>query len=62
VPTVCVHACGDTTVPISLSEAYVAAAGPGAQLVRYEGGHLEHLDPGSEAVAALHVALARLRP
>ena len=62
VPTVCVHGTGDTTVPISLSEAYVAAAGPGAELVSYDGGHFEHLDPTSEAVAALHGALARLRP
>ena len=62
VPTLCVHAPGDDRVPIALSEAYVAAAGPEAELVRCEGGHFEHLDPTSEAVAVLHAALARLRP
>jgi acetyl esterase/lipase len=59
VPTLCVHAPGDDRVPIALSEAYVAAAGPDAELVRYEGGHFEHLDPTSEAVTVLHAALAR---
>ena len=61
VPTVCVHAPGDDRVPISQSEAYVAAAGAAARLVRVPGGHFEHLDPSSEAVEALRQELAGLR-
>lgn len=57
VPTVCLHAPGDDTVPLSQSEAYVAAAAPDARLVRVPGGHDEHLDPASEAVAALRDTL-----
>lgn len=57
VPTVCLHAPGDDRVPIALSEAYVAAGGPHAQLVRVPGAHFEHLDPSSEAIAALHAVL-----
>ena len=53
VPTVCVHAAGDDLVPISQSETYVAAAGPTASLVRFDGGHFEHLDPSSAACSAL---------
>lgn len=61
VPTLCVHAERDDRVPISSSEAYVAAAGADARLVRVAGGHFEHLDPGSEAVQVLRVALEELR-
>lgn len=57
VATVCVHAPGDEVVPISQSEAYVAAAGPVARLVRVPGGHFEHLDPAAEAVVAVRTAL-----
>ncbi len=60
VPTVCVHAPGDDLVPISQSETYVAAAGSDASLVRFEGGHFEHLDPTSAACEALREALERL--
>ena len=58
VRTVCVHAPGDDLVPISQSEKYVAAAGSDASLVRFEGGHFEHLDPASTACQAMRDALA----
>ena len=58
VPTTCVHAAGDDLVPISQSEEYVAAAGADARLVRVPGAHFEHLDPASEACAAMREALA----
>ncbi len=60
VPTVLVHGVDDEIVPISQSERYLAAAlavGAAARLVRVPGGHFEHLDPRSEAVAALRTAL-----
>jgi acetyl esterase/lipase len=60
VPTVCVHGEADDVVPISLSEAYVAAAGGAARLVRLSGGHMEHVEPTSAEVAALREALALL--
>lgn len=58
VPTLCVHAPGDDLVPLSQSEAYVAAAGGQARLVTFEGGHFEHLDPDSRACALMREALA----
>jgi acetyl esterase/lipase len=58
VPTTCVHGVDDEDVPLSQSESYVAAAGDGARLVRFDGGHDEHLDPDSEACAAMRAALA----
>jgi acetyl esterase/lipase len=58
VPTVCVHAPGDDIVPIRQSEKYVAAAGGQARLVRFDGGHFEHLDPAAQACAAMRDALA----
>lgn len=63
VPSVLVHAPGDELVPIGQSETYVAAAtaaGDDSRLVRVEGGHFEHLDPSSAAVAALRDALEGL--
>lgn len=60
VPTVLVHADGDDRVPISQSEGYVRAAldaGDDSRLVRSTGGHFEHLDPQSAAVAAVREAL-----
>jgi acetyl esterase/lipase len=59
VPTTIVHGVGDDVVPISQSEDYVAAC-PGTALVRVPGGHFTHLDPSSEACAALRRALAVL--
>ena len=56
-PTTCVHGEHDEDVPLSQSQTYVAAAGSGARLVRFDGGHDEHLDPGSEACAAMRAAL-----
>ena len=58
VPTTCVHGVHDEDVPLSQSETYVAAAGGAARLVRFDGGHDEHLDPASEACAAMRAALA----
>lgn len=55
----CVHAAGDDLVPISQSETYVSAAGPGARLVTFPGSHFEHLDPASEACALMRDALRR---
>jgi acetyl esterase/lipase len=63
VPTVCIHGTADDVVPLSQSEAYVAAAtavGGDARLVRVPGGHFEHLDPTSQAVDALLDALRGL--
>ena len=53
-----VHAAGDDLVPISQSEEYVAAAGADARLVCVPGANFEHLDPASEAGAAMREALA----
>jgi len=58
VPTTCVHGEHDEDVPLSQSETYVAAAGPGTRLVRFDGGHDEHLNPDSGACVALRAALA----
>ena len=55
--TVLLHAADDDAVPLSQSETYAAASQ--AQLVVVPGGHYEHLDPRSDAIAAL---LAELRP
>ena len=52
VPVWCVHAEDDTTVPISQSESYVAAAtaaGAEAQVVRVDGDHFVVIDPTSPA-------------
>lgn len=54
VPVWCVHGGADVVVPISQSEAYVAAAtaaGATAELVRVEGDHFAVVDPGSAAWA-----------
>ena len=59
VPVVLVHSAADDLVPISQSEDY-AAADPQAELVRVEGDHFAHLEPGSPAIAALLAALERL--
>jgi acetyl esterase/lipase len=50
VPVWCVHGAGDTTVPISQSEAYLAAAaaaGAQAELVRVDGDHFVVVEPGA---------------
>ena len=63
VRSVLVHADGDDLVPIIQSTAYVkaaTAAGDDCRLVRFDGGHFEHLDPASAAVAALREALGPL--
>ncbi|WP_344734088.1 alpha/beta hydrolase [Nocardioides fonticola] len=54
VPVWCVHGTDDTIVPISQSEAYVAAAtdaGGTAELVRVDGDHFVVIDPDSAAWA-----------
>lgn len=56
VPTLCVHGRTDGTVPISQSEAWVAAAraaGDEAEIVAYAGGHFEVLDPCHESWQAV---------
>ena len=61
--TVLVHGARDRTVPLSQSQDYLAAAtarGGDARLVTVPGGHFTHLDPRSEACAALREALATL--
>ncbi|MEO6205449.1 MAG: alpha/beta hydrolase, partial [Mycobacteriales bacterium] len=60
VPAVLVHGESDSTVPISQSEAYVAAAGDSSRVARFAGGHFEHLDPDSRAGDLLREALASL--
>jgi acetyl esterase/lipase len=63
VPSVLLHAEGDDTVPLSQSRTYVraaTAAGDDSALVVVPGGHFEHLDPGSAALAQLRMALRRL--
>ena len=60
VRTVLVHGVGDQIVPLAQSEAYLAAAGPGCTLDKVSGGHFEHLDPASQACAALRTALSSL--
>lgn len=52
VPVWCVHGVDDTVVPLSQSEAYVAAAraaGAEAELVRVEGDHFVVIDPATPA-------------
>ena len=64
VRTVLVHGRADDTVPMSQSEQYVAAAnraGDDSRLVLVPGGHFEHLDPRTPAIAALREALAALQ-
>jgi pimeloyl-ACP methyl ester carboxylesterase len=59
VRTVLVHGTDDDAVPLALSEEYVAAA-DNAVLRTYTGGHFEHLDPSSEAIAMLREELDAL--
>jgi acetyl esterase/lipase len=58
VPTACVHAPGDDLVPLSQSQAYVAASDT-ARLLTFDGGHFEHLDPASRACELMRQALAQ---
>lgn len=59
--TVCLHGVADDVVPVRQSELFVraaTAAGDDARLQRLPGGHFEHLDPTSPAVAALREVLS----
>jgi acetyl esterase/lipase len=58
VPTLLLHSLEDALVPITQSQAYVAAAGPTARLVQVRGDHFAHLDPRSPALQELRGALA----
>jgi pimeloyl-ACP methyl ester carboxylesterase len=52
IPVRCVHGTDDSTVPISQSRAYVAAAraaGDDAELVQVPGDHFSLIDPGTAA-------------
>ncbi len=53
--TVLLHGADDDVVPLSQSQAYAAAST--ARLIVVPGGHFEHLDPASEAIAELLEAL-----
>lgn len=57
VRTTCVHAPDDGVVPLWQSEFFAEAADL-AELVVVGSGHFEHLDPSSEACAAMRDALA----
>jgi acetyl esterase/lipase len=60
--TVLVHSGTDAAVPLSQSEAYVAAAvraGDDCTLERVGGDHYAHLDPASEACERMRAALSR---
>ena len=62
-PSVCVHGTADTVVPLTQSEAFVAAAraaGDEAELRAVEGDHFAPITVGSSAWAACTDALARL--
>ncbi len=64
VRTVLVHGEADDVVPLRQSRSYLAAAqeaGDDVRLVTVPGGHFVHLDPGTEAIAALRTALDELR-
>lgn len=57
---VCVHGEGDDVVPLSQSEAYAEAAraaGVDVEVRVVPGGHFEHLDPATAALAAAFAAL-----
>lgn len=59
--TVLVHGIADNVVPVGQSELYLAAAraaGDDCNVLRVNGGHMQHVDPASVAVARLHQALA----
>jgi acetyl esterase/lipase len=65
VPTVLVHGERDDTVPIEQSRTYAAAAraaGDDCELVEFDGGHFEVIDPGSAVWPTIVQRLERLRP
>jgi acetyl esterase/lipase len=64
VRTVLLHTRDDDVVPISQSQTYVrkaTKAGDDSTLVVVPGDHYSHIDPDTEAVAALRDALATMR-
>ena len=65
VRTVLVHGTGDEVVPLDQSERYEAAAraaGDDCRVLRFPGGHMEHVDPDSVAAGLMRDALAGLLP
>jgi len=61
VPQIVVHGTADDSVPYSMSERYVEAAGGEAELVTLDGaGHFEPIDPVSSAWPEVSAALERL--
>lgn len=60
VPVLCVHARGDDTVPISQSEAYVAASAARAVLHEVPGDHYTVIDPHDGSWALVRAALPDL--
>ena len=61
VPQVVMHGTADDSVPYSMSERYVEAAGGEAELVTLDGaGHFEPIDPASTAWPEVTAALERL--
>ena len=61
VPQVVIHGTADDSVPYSMSERYVEAAGGEAELVTLDGaGHIEPIDPASTAWPEVTAALERL--
>ena len=63
-PLLLVHGARDKIVPLSQSEGFVGEArqqGDDARLVTVKGGHFEHLDPSTEAWAAVLEAIETVR-
>jgi acetyl esterase/lipase len=58
VPVVCVHSRADEWVPFAQSEAYAEKSG--AELIEVPGDHLAHVQPATEAWAAVLDVLPRL--
>ena len=63
VPTICVHGTEDTTVPISQSQTFVAAAqqaGDSSELRSFDGDHMDVVDTSTQAWELCVEALQRL--
>jgi pimeloyl-ACP methyl ester carboxylesterase len=61
VPQILIHGTADDSVPYEMSERYVAAAAPDAELITLDGaGHFEPIDPLSAEWPAVKAAIERL--